>query len=89
MFEADTDRLTALTRLPLPSRLPVTGRYHTADAWWREPCCTVVDNSEFGGRNGWMERLVVTGMRGSARPRWATLDVGAAGAVVTIDLKAT
>lgn len=89
MFEANTDRLTALTRLPLPSQLPVTGRYHTVDAWWREPCCKAVDNSDLGGPNGMVVLLVVTGMRGSVRPRSATLDVGAAGAVVTIDLKAT
>lgn len=34
-------------------------------------------------------RLVASGMCGSARPGWATLDVGAADGVVTIDSKAT
>lgn len=36
-----------------------------------------------------MVLLVVSGMCGSGRPGWATLDGGAAGVVVTIDSKAT
>jgi hypothetical protein len=33
--------------------------------------------------------MVVTGTRGSGRPRWVTPDVGAAGAAVKFGLKAT
>lgn len=36
-----------------------------------------------------MMRLAASGRCGSARPGWATPDVGAADAVVTIDSKAT
>lgn len=89
MFGADTDSWTARTRPPWPWRRLATGRCHTIDAWWKAPRYTAVDNSDLGGRNEKVVRRVGTGMRGSARSRWAKLGVGAVDAAVRTDSKAT
>jgi hypothetical protein len=88
-FAANTNRWTARTRPPSPSRPPATATCRTVDACLRSRRCRAVNILYLGGRNGGLMLMVVTGTRGSGRPRWVTPDVGAAGAAVKFGLKAT